>query len=284
MNPKLEMFVSVLAAISVMLIIIDYSYSLDGFQKTLVYIADSIIVTILGADFYARMRREKNRAGFIARHWYEIVGMVPLVAFGIMEAGGIAGAATRGLRLIRPIRVVHLFFRTSTIFGGSRLLYIVIYSAGAILLGAYGEYTVEVGAEGAKITNIGDAFWWAIVTVTTVGYGDYYPVTLEGKIIGGMLMFVGISILGVLISTLGAALIESRMKGLRNSKTTDSSIINSGSSINNETKSLIKKKVDEVENLSDEDYAALLRLMHTLREGKSNQTPAEQASNENIKG
>ena len=58
---------------------------------------------------------------------------------------------------------------------------------------------VESSAPGSKIHSIGDAFWWAIVTVTTLGYGDIYPVTLEGRIIAAALMFVGIAILGILI-------------------------------------------------------------------------------------
>jgi voltage-gated potassium channel len=66
--------------------------------------------------------------------------------------------------------------------------------------------------EGTKITNLGDVFWWAIITVTTVGYGDVYPITVEGRVIAAFLMIVGIAILGILISTLGAGLIESRLK------------------------------------------------------------------------
>jgi voltage-gated potassium channel len=64
----------------------------------------------------------------------------------------------------------------------------------------------------AKLTNIRDAFWWLIATVTPVGYDDVYPVTSGGKIVASLLMIVGIAVLGVLISTLGAALIETRFK------------------------------------------------------------------------
>ena len=54
-----------------------------------------------------------------------------------------------------------------------------------------------------------------MVTVTTVGYGDIYPITAGGRIIGSFLMITGIAILGVLISTLGAGLVESRIKKLQ---------------------------------------------------------------------
>jgi voltage-gated potassium channel len=89
-------------------------------------------------------------------------------------------------------------------------LYIITFSTLAVSLGAVAEYLIESSDPEAKITTIEDAFWWAIVTVTTVGYGDVYPVTPGGKIVAAMLMVVGIAILGILISTLGAGLIESR--------------------------------------------------------------------------
>jgi len=82
----------------------------------------------------------------------------------------------------------------------------------AISGGAIGLYLVEGNVPESKVTNLGDAFWWTIVTVTKVGYGDIYPVTVEGKIIASILMIIGIGILGVLISTLGASFIESRLK------------------------------------------------------------------------
>ena len=70
----------------------------------------------------------------------------------------------------------------------------------AVTLGAVAEYLVQSTYPEAKITDIGDAFWWAIVTVTTVGYGDLYPVTPGGKIVASMMMIIGIAILGILIS------------------------------------------------------------------------------------
>jgi len=52
----------------------------------------------------------------------------------------------------------------------------------AISSGALRSYLVEGTSPGIEVTNLGDAFWWAIVTVTTIGYGDIYPVTVEGKL------------------------------------------------------------------------------------------------------
>ena len=58
------------------------------------------------------------------------------------------------------------------------------------------------------MTSISDAVWWALVTVTTVGYVDLYPVTTQGKIIVSFLMIIGIMVLGLFISTLGRSFVE----------------------------------------------------------------------------
>jgi voltage-gated potassium channel len=91
------------------------------------------------------------------------------------------------------------------------MIYTTVFSVMAVSLGAVGICLIEHSVEGTKITNLGDAFWWAIPTVTTVGYADVFPITAEGKVIAALLMIVGIAILGILISTLGAGLIESRL-------------------------------------------------------------------------
>jgi voltage-gated potassium channel len=185
--------------------------------------------------------------------------MLPLVLFAVLEQDPTyIGAAIRSLRLIRLFRLVQLFFRTLKLFEGRRIVYIIVFSAMAVSLGAVAEYLVESTDPEAKITNIGDAFWWAMVTVTTVGYGDLYPVTPGGKIVASIMMMIGIAILGVLISTLGAGLIESRFRREDGKKTIEPSLAD-------ETKTLIKGKIDKIGDLNKEDFDNLLLSMKSLR-------------------
>lgn len=72
-------------------------------------------------------------------------------------------------------------------------------------------FIIESPNENSDIQTMLDAVWWTAATVTTVGYGDVVPTTDLGRIIGVVFMFVGISILGIFISTIGASLIRTRI-------------------------------------------------------------------------
>ncbi|HZD82917.1 MAG TPA: potassium channel family protein [Nitrososphaeraceae archaeon] len=63
------------------------------------------------------------------------------------------------------------------------------------MLGSIGIYVAESGNPRANINNLGNALWWAVGTVTTIAYGDVYPVTTEGKIVTTFLIFAGIGFL-----------------------------------------------------------------------------------------
>ena len=115
-----------------------------------------------------------------------------------------------------------------------------------------GIYLIESPHEDAQITNLIDAFWWASATVTTVGYGDVVPVTEIGRLLGIVLMFVGISIIGTFISALGAQLIGSRLK--------------KHESLESSTKSLIIKKINDIENLEKNEVELLISMVKDLHD------------------
>jgi voltage-gated potassium channel Kch len=103
----------------------------------------------------------------------------------------------------------------------SYLAYVLGVVALVVLTSATGFYFAESGTN-QNVDSFGDAIWWAIVTVTTIGYGDIYPVTVLGRIVGGFLMFAGIGTLGVFTAAIAAYLIKFdgldslRVRGLSN--------------------------------------------------------------------
>ena len=89
---------------------------------------------------------------------------------------------------------------------------VVMYTAASATLLVYvaslAMLETERNAAEATITNFGEAVWWSIVTVTTVGYGDEYPVTTTGRVIAVLLMIGGISLIGVITATVASWIVE----------------------------------------------------------------------------
>jgi voltage-gated potassium channel len=186
----------------------------------------------------------------------------PLFAFSLIESYTVVGAVARTIRLIRLFRLIHLFFRATTVFAHTKFLYALVFTSSAIIVGAIGEYIVESPVQDAKISSIGDALWWAVETATTVSYGDFYPVTVEGKFIATAVMLLGMASLGIFISTIGASLIESRLK--EKGRGEDDNNNYTIPRLADDAKLLIKNKINDIENLSLEDVNTLTAMIMTL--------------------
>ncbi len=88
------------------------------------------------------------------------------------------------------------------------LFRVLIAAFATLLLGAWLVLIFEENAKASNIHSYPDALWWAIVTVTTVGYGDRYPVSAGGRIVAAVLMLVGIGLIGVLTATVASVFIK----------------------------------------------------------------------------
>ncbi|WP_438855271.1 potassium channel family protein [Agromyces sp. M3QZ16-3] len=123
--------------------------------------------------------------------------------------------ALRAVTLIRHLPALQR--RTADAVRANFVITAVVYAAMYVFFLALATLQAERNAPGATITNFGDALWWAIVTLTTVGYGDTYPVTMVGRIWAVFLMIGGIAIVGVASATLISVLNE-RLSVLRSAQ------------------------------------------------------------------
>jgi voltage-gated potassium channel len=124
-------------------------------------------------------------------------------------------AAILALPMLRPLRLMRLLsvMQFSHRLAGRRLRGRILTYAFAtatllVYVAALAALDAEQNVRGASITNIGDALWWAAVTITGTGYGDVVPVTLVGKLVGVGLMVGGLAIVGVIAASFATWMIE----------------------------------------------------------------------------
>lgn len=158
--------------VSVIVLFADYLFPLSEVQRTYIYIFDLVVVIILALDYSNRFCRAPRRRRFVTEHWYELPAMVPLVVT----------ASFGPLRFIELFRLIRLYNVLSMI-KERELVLLASLSLITIIFGALGIYLVEVGQPNANIKDLDDAFWWSIETITTVTYGEFYPVTSVGKMV-----------------------------------------------------------------------------------------------------
>jgi len=146
------------------------------------------------ADFVARLFLATERGRYARQHWYDVALIVlPML---------------RPLRLLRLLALARILNRSATGLIGRVSTYVVGAALMAVVLGAIAVLDVERDAEGANITSFGDALWWASTTVTTVGYGDRFPVTTQGRLIAVALMVVGIALVSTVTASVAAWMIS----------------------------------------------------------------------------
>ena len=115
----------------------------------------------------------------------------------------------RPLRLLRVVAHSNVFQHSAgTAFRARVLVYLTGAATLVTYLAALAVFQAERGAPNANITSFGDSFWWAAVTITTVGYGDYTPVTLRGRYVATALMLGGVGVVGVLTATLSSWIVQ----------------------------------------------------------------------------
>jgi len=154
-----------------------------------------IVWVLFVIDYVVRLILAKPRWRWFFRHIPDLL----IVALPFL----------RPLRLLRLIALIGVLQRVAgNALRGRVAIYVVVTASLVVFTAALAELNAEQYAVGARITSFGDALWWAIVTITTVGYGDFVPVTEIGRLIAVGLMISGIALLGVVTATLASWFVE----------------------------------------------------------------------------
>lgn len=189
----LNFLVLVLSIYVLAALLVDTLFKLPIEISRLLYYTDNIICAVFFYDFCIRLYRAENKWKFLQWGWIDLLSSIPAIDY--LRVG-------RTFRLIRLLRLLRAFRSTKLlinhIFRNRAQGALSTVSIIAILLIIFSSIAILQVEDNpnSNIKTAEDAIWWAYVTITTVGYGDKYPVTIEGRIIAGILMTAGVGLFG----------------------------------------------------------------------------------------
>lgn len=152
------------------------------------------------AVFLATAKSERNFWQWFRENLLGIIALIPAIS---------AARSLRLMRLVMLLRGVSILAKTHVAKTGWLIILAMPLTA---YIAALAVLDAERSGSNPNITNIGDAVWWAIVTMTMVGYGDYYPLTIEGRVIATVMLAFGIILISTVTAMVAAALIEASNK------------------------------------------------------------------------
>lgn len=175
---------------------------------------DNTICLFFFTDFVIRFHQADNKLQFMKWGWIDLLSSIPMV---------------EQLQFIRIIRIARVLRSIQNIRSSKIILKMIfehrfkatfsLVSAISFILvtfGAIGILLLEQGQTGSNINNGIDALWWSFVTITTVGYGDFYPVTTGGRIIAALLMTAGVGLFGTFTGFISSWFVDGGEESLKN--------------------------------------------------------------------
>ena len=160
-------------------------------------------------DFVIRFRAAESKLAFMKWGWIDLLASIPNI-----EALRL-GRFVRILRLLRLIRAIGSLHRLVTTLSANKtrggIAFVVVAMFLLIIFASIGILLCETHPS-SNILTAGDAIWWSVTTVTTVGYGDRFPVTAAGRIVGMTLMISGVGLFGGLSGVIASAFLGRQSK------------------------------------------------------------------------
>lgn len=185
------LFLSIYVIVALM---VDAMFVLPDDVSDILMIVDNAVCVIFLGDFFWRLFSADSKTGFLKWGWIDFVSSIPT-----LEAlrWGRAFRIVRILRILRGVRstkiiISHLFRNRAK----GAFFSVAMISFVMVVFGSIAILQIEPTSPESNIKNGADALWWAFVTITTVGYGDFYPVTTTGRIIAAVLMTAGVGLFG----------------------------------------------------------------------------------------
>lgn len=190
-----ELFIGALSVLSLVNIVL-VSVLRDQATQNVVVVVDLLLSLVFLIDFLVRLRRASSRSNYLFRQfgWADLLASLPFPQVKILRIFRLIRVA----RLLRRYGVRNITGSVITNRAGSALLTLLLIGILVLEFGSLAMLHLERHAPDANITTASDALWYVIATMSTVGYGDEYPVSTAGRELGAFVIIVGVGIFGTL--------------------------------------------------------------------------------------
>jgi voltage-gated potassium channel len=192
-NPGYEIFIGILSILSMLNVVLLYVVA-DPNLDTVITALNWLLSAVFLADFIYRLFTAESKTRYFFRQfgWADLLASLPLPQAKILRVFRLV----RVFRLLRQYGIKQIARSMLRDRAGSALLTLLLFGFLVLEFGTLGILRLEQYAPGANITSASDALWYVIVTISTVGYGDRFPVTTNGRLVGTLIIIIGVGILG----------------------------------------------------------------------------------------
>ena len=210
-----DLGIQVLIVFSLVTFSLDTLPNLTAGERAVLYRLEFLTVMIFTAEYLLRIYVASNRPGFIFS-FFGVVDLIAILPFYL--AVGLDLRAVRAFRLLRLIRILKLArysaavrrFHRAFIIAREELFLFLFAAAILFYLSGVGIYYFENAAQPQAFASVFHSLWWSVATLTTVGYGDVYPVTSGGKCFTFLVLIIGLGVVSVPAGLIASALSKAR--------------------------------------------------------------------------
>jgi voltage-gated potassium channel len=200
--PVYQLFMLALCVLALAGIVLQHVFRHDPDIELVLNTADSVICVAFAIDFLVSLWTAPDRVRYLLTWgWLDLLSAIPMIEAARWGRLARVARITRLLRSVRAARVLSTVIlakrRQSTLLAASLVAFVLITASSTAIL--HFE-----DADTGNIKNAENALWWAFGTITTVGYGEFYPVTAEGRVIAAILMTAGVGLFGAFSAALAA--------------------------------------------------------------------------------
>gem|GEM_PF-44483 len=187
-----DLLIIALSIYTLVALVLQQLVELSAHNRELLHLVDQAVCVFFLIDFSLRLLFTSDRVGYMKWGWLDLISSIPTLE-SIRW-----GRTLRLIRLVRAMRAMRLIHKKLEHRLQDSFALVLSTSFLMTTMSAIGVLYLERGAQNANITSAQDALWWAWVTITTVGYGDFYPVTTQGRLLAMGLMSAGVGLFSVI--------------------------------------------------------------------------------------